>query len=1079
MTVNISNVGTNNTFDYWRNRTNELAYTFSVLAVTANGSNAAVGNAAITGKFTSDSLVVNTTAHVNNSLLVGNNSVDIYPFTSVNSTYISVGNSTVNTNLDQDSVNTYAVYIGSNVVVNTSQLYITYTGATTSNLLANSTTLLFRANTTVNTIANSTLVQITNGAALAVMTYNSLSIGNSLVNSTSISMVGANSLFANTEAVTVGSNVFMNTSTIVIGNTTTNVLSNSSTILVGNSTINTFANSSLVKVANSTISANITPVSFAVGTSLVNSTIITTGAGGLVANTSAATIGSNVVANTSQFYIAVATSNVTINAIAVDVGNSTVNALSNATLIRIANSTGSANLNPISLTIGTSLVNSTIITTGANGIVANTSVVKVAANIQINTSSYFVGNASVYSDSSINRFTIANNSGSANLDPIGLIVGTSVVNSTIITTGANGITANTSMVKIAANIQINTSSYFVGNTTANSNLDTNRLTVANSSGTANLDPISLTVGTSLVNSTVITTGSNSFIANTSVVKVAANIQINTSSFFVGNTTVYSDQSINRLIMANNSGSANLDPISLTVGTSIVNSTVITTGASGFTANTTALQVTSATIVNTTGFWTTGIANATAFTVGTSTISNSSGVYTTTVNATSVNAASHTVGTSTIANSSGLYATTANAASFTVGTSTIANVTGVYTSTVNAASHTVGTSTIANSTGVYTGVVNGSSITVGTSSIVNATGVYTTTVNAASHTVGSSTVANATGVYTGVVNGSSITVGTSFVANSSNLNHTGVITVGGNAQFNGTYANVQGSLKVGGDLIVSGNLTYTGISSADIVPAANDTYSVGNSTYKWATLWVTNANVTQSAIFGNTISVGGASVVNSTGAFVGTANAASFTVGSSTIANSTGVYTGVINATSLNIGTSFTANSSGINTASIDVLSDIFIGTATANLIANSSTIKISNSTVNLSITTPNSAAIASGQYFLNANGGWSIIAPATTNASITTTGTTTQEIDAYSMVSYPAAEYIVSVVDNVANNRYMSKILTTHDRGAGYMTEFATITTNTNVGTFSFVAPNVSHVALRFTPVSSNTTVKFVRTIVG
>jgi hypothetical protein len=239
----------------------------------------------------------------------------------------------------------------------------------------------------------------------------------------------------------------------------------------------------------------------------------------------------------------------------------------------------------------------------------------------------------------------------------------------------------------------------------------------------------------------------------------------------------------------------------------------------------------------------------------------------------------------------------------------------------------------------------------------------------------------------------------------------------------------GKLNVLGNLQVSGNLTYTGISSADVVPATNDTYTLGNTSNKWALLWVTNANVTQSAIFGNTISVGGSSVVNSSGAYVTTINAASHTVGTSTIANSTGVYTGVINATSLNIGTSFTANSSGINTASIDVLTDIFIGTATANLVANSSTIKISNSTVNLSITTPNSAAIASGQYF--------------------------------------------------ANNRYMSKILTTHDRGAGYMTEFATITTNTNVGTFSFSAPNVSHVSLKFTPVSSNTTVKYVRTIVG
>jgi hypothetical protein len=172
MTVNVSNVGTNNTFDFWRNRTNEMAYTFSVLAVTANGSNAAAGNAAITGKFTADSLVINTTAHVNNSLLVGNNTVDAFNFTFINTSAISVGNSTVNSFLDFNSLNTYAVYVGSNVVVNTNQLFITSsTGGNTTNVIANSSTLLFRSNTTVNTIANSTLVQITNGAALAVLNW--------------------------------------------------------------------------------------------------------------------------------------------------------------------------------------------------------------------------------------------------------------------------------------------------------------------------------------------------------------------------------------------------------------------------------------------------------------------------------------------------------------------------------------------------------------------------------------------------------------------------------------------------------------------------------------------------------------------------------------------------------------------------------------------------------------------------------------------------------------------------------------------------------------------------------------------
>jgi hypothetical protein len=59
MTVNIANTANNNTFDYWRNRTNELAYAMSTYAVTVN-SNTATGNAAITGTFTSNSLIANS-----------------------------------------------------------------------------------------------------------------------------------------------------------------------------------------------------------------------------------------------------------------------------------------------------------------------------------------------------------------------------------------------------------------------------------------------------------------------------------------------------------------------------------------------------------------------------------------------------------------------------------------------------------------------------------------------------------------------------------------------------------------------------------------------------------------------------------------------------------------------------------------------------------------------------------------------------------------------------------------------------------------------------------------------------------
>ena len=48
MTVIVANTANTNTFDYWRNRTNELATAMSTKAVTVD-SNTATGNAAITG----------------------------------------------------------------------------------------------------------------------------------------------------------------------------------------------------------------------------------------------------------------------------------------------------------------------------------------------------------------------------------------------------------------------------------------------------------------------------------------------------------------------------------------------------------------------------------------------------------------------------------------------------------------------------------------------------------------------------------------------------------------------------------------------------------------------------------------------------------------------------------------------------------------------------------------------------------------------------------------------------------------------------------------------------------------------
>lgn len=60
MTVNVSNTATTNTWEYWRNRTNELAFAQTYKNVTV-GSNTAIGDASISGTFSGGDLIANNT----------------------------------------------------------------------------------------------------------------------------------------------------------------------------------------------------------------------------------------------------------------------------------------------------------------------------------------------------------------------------------------------------------------------------------------------------------------------------------------------------------------------------------------------------------------------------------------------------------------------------------------------------------------------------------------------------------------------------------------------------------------------------------------------------------------------------------------------------------------------------------------------------------------------------------------------------------------------------------------------------------------------------------------------------------
>lgn len=83
MTVTVSNTSATNTFDFWRNRTNELAHAMTTYVVTVN-SNTAIGNASVQGVISANAFqVINSSGTfllsqviVNNSILTSNSSTN-------------------------------------------------------------------------------------------------------------------------------------------------------------------------------------------------------------------------------------------------------------------------------------------------------------------------------------------------------------------------------------------------------------------------------------------------------------------------------------------------------------------------------------------------------------------------------------------------------------------------------------------------------------------------------------------------------------------------------------------------------------------------------------------------------------------------------------------------------------------------------------------------------------------------------------------------------------------------------------------------------------------------------------------
>jgi hypothetical protein len=146
----------------------------------------------------------------------------------------------------------------------------------------------------------------------------------------------------------------------------------------------------------------------------------------------------------------------------------------------------------------------------------------------------------------------------------GFTVGNSTINVFCNSTAfqLNGATLTTPSYAAGANVLLNSTSLSIGNTTANMFANSILISVANSTARMNLQPTLLTLG--------------GVSLNTTAAIVGANVFLDTTQLVIGNTTVNTIITQNKVRVSDATGVANLEPATLTIGGSIVNTTAVNT-----------------------------------------------------------------------------------------------------------------------------------------------------------------------------------------------------------------------------------------------------------------------------------------------------------------------------------------------------------------------------------------------------------------------------------------------------------------------------------------------------------------------
>jgi hypothetical protein len=505
-------------------------------------------------------LYANASAGSNGQVLMSNGSAIYWSDTANNaaylggtiaSSYLQLGTTgTLTGNLNFTGANVYfgtGWYIGANVIATTSSISV---GNSTINAAHTSSTLSV-ANASSSTIAN-TLGLYTTGTVNA-----------SLLTTTSVTV--------NTSAVAVGANVVANLSGFAVGNSTV------------------FANATagqLILSSNSTNTATINSTAFT-GTANNASYLANVAAASYVQNTDTRTLSGNLYFTGTNNYFGSAAyvgANVSVTTSAFTVGNSTVYINTTSSAITFSgNSTNTSTINStayggtannatyLANVAATSYVNTSgnytltgnLIFNGANTYLSATSYLDIGANLTMNSTALWIGNNTLYSNTTAGQIRLSSNSTNVATVNSTFFTGTSNNSLYLGNTGYQFYVTNTGNFALGGNIEfVGANNYFdtgfyvaanvIANTSAiqiNSGASVNT-TVAAGSILINGSSVLSNTDSRTLSGNLYFTGANQYFGT--AVYVGANVSVNTSSHFVGNTTQYSNVTAGVIAISSNS-----------------------------------------------------------------------------------------------------------------------------------------------------------------------------------------------------------------------------------------------------------------------------------------------------------------------------------------------------------------------------------------------------------------------------------------------------------------------------------------------------------------------------------------------